>query len=57
MTLKWLKVLKLSQICLKIVKVMTPKTDQDSLFLNERISSNLYVFFFFFFFRKVFLIF
>ena len=26
---------------------MTPKPDQDSLFLNERISSNLHVFFFF----------
>ena len=37
-TLKWLKVLKLSKICLKIVKCMMAKTtDQNILFLNERI--------------------
>ena len=43
MTLKWLKVLKLSSICFKMLKAMTPKTtDQNMLFLNERISFNLY---------------
>ena len=37
-TLKWLKVLKLSKICFKMVKAMTPKTtDQNILFLNEQI--------------------
>ena len=42
-TLKWLKVLKLSKICLIMVKVMTPKTtDQNILFLNERIRFNLH---------------
>ena len=36
MTLKWLKVLKLSNICLKMVKAMIPKTtDQNILFLKE----------------------
>ena len=36
--LKWLKVLKWSKICFKMVKTMTPKaTDQNILFLNERI--------------------
>ena len=34
-TLKWLKVLKLSKICLKMVKAMMPKTtDQNILILN-----------------------
>ena len=43
MTLKWLKVLKLSKICLKMVKAMTPKAnDQNILFLNERIPFNLH---------------
>ena len=43
MTLKWLKVLKLSKICLKMVKAMTPKAnDQNILFLNERIPINLH---------------
>ena len=42
-TLKWLKVLKLSKISLKMVKAMTPKTnDQSSLFLNEEIPFNLH---------------
>ena len=42
-TLKWLKVLQLSKICLNMVKAMTPKTtDQNILFLNERIPFNLY---------------
>ena len=42
-TLKWLKVLKLSKICLKMVKAMTSKTnDQNILFLNERIQFNLH---------------
>ena len=37
-TLKWLKILKLSKIYLKMVKAMMPKTtDQNVLFLNERI--------------------
>ena len=41
-TLKWLKVLKLSKICFKMVKAMTPKQpDQNSSFLNERIPFNL----------------
>ena len=40
MTLKWLKVLKLSKICLQMVKAMTPKTtDQNILFLNERMDT------------------
>ena len=43
-TLKWLKVLKLSKICLKMVKAMAPKTtDQNILFRNERIPFNLTV--------------
>ena len=42
-TLKWLKVLNLSKIWLKMVKAMTPKTtDQNILFLNERIPFNLH---------------
>ena len=42
-TLKWLKVLKLRKICFKMVEVMTPKTtDQNILFLNERIPFNLH---------------
>ena len=42
-TLKWLKVLKLSNICSKMVKAMTLKTnDQNILFLNERIPFNLH---------------
>ena len=40
-TLKWLKVLKLSKICLKVAKVMTPKTiDQNILFLIEHCRFN-----------------
>ena len=36
--LKWLKVLKLSKICFKMVKAMTPKTnDQNILFLSEQL--------------------
>ena len=35
-TLKWLQVLKLSKICLKMIKAMTSKTtEQNILFLNE----------------------
>ena len=42
-TLKWSKVLKLSKICLKMVKAMTPKSaDQNILFLNEWIPCNLH---------------
>ena len=42
-TLKWLKVLKLSKICLKMTKAMTPKTtDQNIWFLNDRIRFNLH---------------
>ena len=42
-TLRWLKVLKLSKICFKMVKTMTPKiNDQNILFLNERIPFNLH---------------
>ena len=42
-TLKWLKLLILSKICFKMVKAMTPKTNnQNILFLNELIPFNLY---------------
>ena len=40
---EWLKVLKLSKICLKMVKAMTQKiTDQKISFPNERIPFNLH---------------
>ena len=43
MTLKWLKVLKLNKICLKMVKAMAPKTtNQNILFLSDRIPFNLH---------------
>ena len=43
MTLKFLNVCKWYKICLKMVKAMTPKTtDQNILFLNERIPFNLH---------------
>ena len=42
-TLKWLKVSKLSKICLQMIKAMTPKTtDQNIWFLNELIRTNLH---------------
>ena len=42
-TSKWLNVLKLSKVCLKMVKCMTSKTtDQNILFLNVRIPFNLH---------------
>ena len=42
-SLKWLKVLKLCKMCLKMVKAMTPKTNDKNIFiLSERISFNLY---------------
>ena len=42
-TLKWLKVLKLSKICFKMIIAMTPKTtDQNILFFSERIPLNLH---------------
>ena len=42
-TLKWLKVPKLSKICLEMVQAMTPKTtDQNILFLNEQIPFSLH---------------
>ena len=42
-TLKWLDMLKLSKICFKMIKAITPKTtDQNICFLNERIRFNLY---------------
>ena len=42
-TLKWLKLLKLSTICFKMVKAMTTKTnDQNILFLNERMPFSLH---------------
>ena len=41
-TSKWLKVLKLNKICLKMVKCMTPKTTyQNIFFLTERTPFNL----------------
>ena len=42
-TLKWLKVVKLSKSCFKMVKRMMPTTtDKNILFLNERIPFNLH---------------
>ena len=41
-TFKWLKVFKLSKICLKMIRAMTPKTTaQNICFLKERIRFNL----------------
>ena len=45
-TSKWLKVLKLSKLCLKMVKAMTLKTnDQNILVLHERLPFNLHCIF------------
>ena len=42
-TLKWLKALKLSKICLKMIKAIMPKTTEPNIwFLNARIRFNLH---------------